>query len=83
MLGELAVLRHGQRTASLIAATHVYCLKTKSDFLERLSPETEAAYHAVLYRFLAELLARRLDAATLKLARAEQMLAELRSGRAS
>ena len=78
MLGELAVLRHGQRTATLIAATHVYCLKTNSDFIDRLSPETESAYYAVLYRFLAELLARRLDEATLKLARAEQMLADAR-----
>lgn len=75
MLGELALLRHGQRTATLIAASQVYCLKTDSNFIERLSPEEANAYWAALYKFLAGLLAKRLDEATLKLARAEQMLA--------
>lgn len=81
MLGELALLRHGQRTATLVAVTHVYCLKMSSDFLERLTPEQSHAYWAALYRFMAGLLARRLEAATLKLARAEQMLAEARKQR--
>lgn len=81
MLGELALLRHGQRTATLVAATHVYCLRLSSDFLERLSPAESHAYWAALYRFLAELLARRLESATLKLARAEQMLADARKHR--
>lgn len=76
ILGELALLRHGQRTATLVAANHVYCLKMSSDFLDHLTPEQSNAYWASLYRFLAELLARRLEKATLKLVRAEQMLAE-------
>lgn len=80
MLGELSLLRKGQRTATLVAATHVYCLKMKSDFLERLSPKETNAYWAALYRFVAELLAQRLEAMTLKLARAEQMLNEIRKG---
>jgi CRP-like cAMP-binding protein len=76
MLGEIALLRDGTRSATLVAESHVYCLKVNQHFLDNLSDTDRNAYYAGMYRFLAELLAQRLDATSQKLARAEQMLAQ-------
>ncbi|MFK5923234.1 MAG: cyclic nucleotide-binding domain-containing protein [Verrucomicrobiota bacterium] len=78
LLGEIALLKEGQRTATIVAETQVYCIKVKQDFLDGLNAEARNAYYAGMYRFLAELLAQRLDASTQKLVRAEQMVEELR-----
>jgi signal-transduction protein with cAMP-binding, CBS, and nucleotidyltransferase domain len=78
LFGEIALLKEGQRTATIIAETHVYCLKVKRNFLDELNAEALNAYYAAMYRFLAELLARRFDTASEKLASAEKMIAELR-----
>jgi len=74
MLGEVALLTDGVRSASLIAENHVYCLRMRSGFLEELTEVERSAYFANLYCFLAKLLAERLDETTAKLAKAEQML---------
>lgn len=78
LFGEIALLKEGQRTATIIAETHVYCLKVKRNFLDELNAEALNAYYAAMYRFLAELLAQRFDTASEKLASAEKMIAELR-----
>jgi CRP-like cAMP-binding protein len=74
LLGEVALLTDGIRSASLVAENHVYCLRMKSGFLDELSDVERSAYYASLYCFLAKLLAERLDETTVKLAKAEQML---------
>lgn len=74
MLGEIALLTDGVRSATLVAENHVYCLRMKSGFLEELSDVERSAYYASLYCFLAKLLAERLDETSIKLAKAEQML---------
>jgi CRP-like cAMP-binding protein len=79
LLGEIALLKDGQRTATIVAVSHVYCLKVKQSFLDGLSSESRNAYYAAMYRFLAELLAQRLDDTSSKLVSAEKMLSELRS----
>jgi len=78
LLGEIALLKEGQRTATIVADSHVYCIKVKQDFLDGLNSEARNAYYAAMYRFLAELLAQRLDASSEKLASAEKLIAELR-----
>ena len=80
VLGEIALLKEGQRTATIVAETQVYCLKVKQQFLDGLDSEARNAYYAAMYRFLAELLAQRLDAASQKLVSAEKMIADMRKG---
>ncbi|MCC6883813.1 MAG: cyclic nucleotide-binding domain-containing protein [Verrucomicrobiales bacterium] len=81
LFGEVALLKDGPRTATLVAEDHVYCLRVKSGFLNTLSLAEQHAFSAILYRFLARLLADRLDKTSIKLARAEQMFAEERAKR--
>jgi CRP-like cAMP-binding protein len=76
LLGEIALLKDGTRSATLVAESHVYCLKVDQQFLDNLSDTDRTAYYAGMYRFLAELLAKRLDTTSQKLARAEQLLAQ-------
>ncbi len=80
VLGEIALLQGSQRTATIVAETQVYCIRVKQQFLDGLSAEARNAYYAAMYRFLAELLAQRLDAASEKLVSAEKMIAEMRKG---
>ncbi len=80
LLGEIALLKEGQRTATIVAETHVYCIRVEQAFLDGLEPEVRNAYYAAMYRFLAELLAQRLDVSTQKLVSAEKMIEELKKG---
>lgn len=76
VLGEIALLKEGHRTATIVAESQVYCIRVKQDFLDGLDPEARNAYYAAMYRFLAELLARRLDTISEKLMEAEKELDE-------
>ena len=79
LLGEIALLKEDhQRTASIVAETQVYCLKVSQAFLDGLSVESRNAYYAAMYRFLAELLAQRLERTSEKLVSVERLLAEAR-----
>ena len=80
LMGEIALLREGQRTATIVAETQVYCIRVKQAFLDGLSSDARNAYYAAMYRFLAELLAQRLDTASQKLVSAEKIIEELRKG---
>jgi len=80
LLGEIALLKEGQRTATIVAETQVYCIKVKQAFLDGLNAESRNAYYAAMYRFLAELLAQRLDDSSKKLVSAEKMIEELKKG---
>ena len=74
---EIALLKEGQRSASIVAESHTYCLKVRQEFLEGLSPEHRSHYYAAMYRFLAELLAQRLEKTSGLLAVVEKELAEV------
>ncbi len=78
LLGEIALLKKGQRSATIIAEDQVYCLKVDPGFLEDLTLQELSSFYAALYRFLAELLAQRLEATSDKLAKAEKRLEALR-----
>lgn len=60
LLGELALLNGKERSATVTSLGRAYCLKIDPHFLETLSKEETNAYYAVLYRFVAMLLAERL-----------------------
>ena len=78
LLGELALLNEtGTRSASLVVErAPCYVLKVDQGFLESLNAESRNAYYAWLYRFLANLLAERLERTSNPLAAAEKRLAE-------
>ncbi|MEM7147029.1 MAG: cyclic nucleotide-binding domain-containing protein [Verrucomicrobiota bacterium] len=72
MLGEISYLRGTPRSATLIAHGRVQCLRLGPGFLEQLSEADQHAYHAALYRFLAGVLADRLEVTSRKLVRMEE-----------
>jgi CRP-like cAMP-binding protein len=75
LLGEISHLRGTPRSATLIAHGKVQCLKVGPEFLEHISEADQHAYHAALYRFLARVLADRLDVTSRKLVHLEQKVA--------
>ena len=72
MLGELRGLTGEARTATVSAATHCFLLRVKQNFIDGLSEQEKSAYYIVLYRFLAEVLAKRLEETSSKLAALEK-----------
>lgn len=81
MLGELALLNGENRSASVVAATHAFCLRVEPKFLSELSDTGRHAFYAVLYRFVAGLLSERLDACSKRLATREDELRQIREGK--
>lgn len=79
LLGELALLNEsGKRSATLVVEqSPCYVLRVDQGFLDGLSIEARNAYYAWLYRFLANLLAERLERTSEFLAASERRLAEL------
>ena len=75
ILGEQALLKR-KRSATVRAKSRVFCLKVDGSFVESLTEEQRLVYQAELYRFLAEILAARLEKTSLRLAEAERILAE-------
>lgn len=76
LLGELAALRGENRSATLTAATRCFLLRVQPEFLDRLSDKQRAAYELVLYRFLCDLLARRLGEASARVSELESKLGD-------
>lgn len=76
LLGEQAALRGESRSASLTAASHCFLLKVKREFLSDLSGRQRTAYELVLYRFLCELLGRRLAETSARVAELEAKLGD-------
>ena len=74
ILGELRSLTGEARTATVSAATHCFLLKVKQNFIDGLSESERSAYYIVLYRFLAEVLAKRLEETSARLAALEKDL---------
>ena len=79
LLGELALLNEGgTRFASIVVeSTPCYLLRVDQGFLDGLDAEARNAYYAWLYRFLANLLAQRLERTSEVLASTEKRLADL------
>ena len=79
LVGELALISDEGRSASVVAALPVYCLKIDPSALAGLSAADRNAYYAAVYRFLARLLAKRLATTSEKLVAAERHAEELQA----
>ena len=79
VFGELALVNHDKRLASVIASTKAVCLAVDQKFLQDIHPrEEDPDFHAALYEFVARLVVRKLEATSKRLAAVEKELRELR-----
>lgn len=76
MLGEMALATEHGRSASMIAASHVFCLKVEPEFLDDLSEADRNGFFAQLYRFVVKLLGERLEESSQRIASLEERLRE-------
>lgn len=92
LFGELSALSDDTRTASVFAIATTWCLEFNPNALQKLLPTDQNACHALLYRYIAQIIAGRLKRTTDELVLAarelditRRKLAELRqnSGRES
>jgi CRP-like cAMP-binding protein len=83
VFGELALVNHDKRLASVIASTKAVCLAVDQKFLQDIHPrEEDPDFHAALYEFVARLVVRKLEATSKRLAEVEKELRELREATA-
>ena len=79
VFGELALVNHDKRLASVIASSKAVCLAVDQKFLQDIHPrEEDPDFHAALYEFVARLVVRKLEATSKRLAEVEKELRELR-----
>jgi CRP-like cAMP-binding protein len=79
VFGELALVNHDKRLASVIASTKAVCLAVDQKFLQDIHPrEEDPDFHAALYEFVARLVVRKLEATSKRLAEVEKELRELK-----
>ena len=79
VFGELALVNHDKRLASVVAATQAVCLAVDQKFLQDIHPrEEDPDFHAALYQFVARLVAKKLDATSRRLAAVEKELKALK-----
>jgi CRP-like cAMP-binding protein len=84
VFGELALVNHDKRLASVIASTKAVCLAVDQKFLQDIHPrEEDPDFHAALYEFVARLVVRKLEATSRRLAEVERELRELREAKAA
>jgi CRP-like cAMP-binding protein len=74
IFGEMGALNSSRRSASAHAITDTVCLATDMFYLEKLTGSEKIAFGYVLYRLLAEILARRLRQTTTALIQAKSRL---------
>ena len=83
VFGELALVNHDKRAASVIASKAAMCLAVDQKFLQDIHPRAEdPAFHASLFEFVARLVAKKLDATSRRLADVEKELLLLKEGHA-
>ena len=83
VFGELALVNHDKRLASVVAATKAVCLAVDQKFLQDIHPrEEDPDFHAALYQFVARLVAKKLDATSRRLAEVEKELRLLKEAAA-
>jgi len=75
IVGEMALVTENPRSASVVAASHVYCLKIEPDFLEKLGEAERAGFFAKLYQFVVKLLGERLEESSRRIAQLEEQVA--------
>lgn len=84
VFGELALVNHDKRAASVIAGGRALCLAVDQKFLQDMHPrEEDPAFHAALFEFVARLVAKKLDATSRRLAEVEKELRALKEERAA
>ena len=85
LIGERALLSEGSgqegavgvsRSATVKAVEHSFCIKVDPKFLDDLTESDRQAYYAVLFRFIAGIMAERLSQANHRIAELEKRLAE-------
>ncbi|MBN8421351.1 MAG: cyclic nucleotide-binding domain-containing protein [Verrucomicrobia bacterium] len=82
VFGELALVNHDKRLASVIASTKAVCLAVDQKFLQDIHPrEEDPDFHAALYEFVARLVVRKLEATSKRLAEVEKELRELKEAK--
>lgn len=79
ILGEQALLKR-RRSATVRARERVFCMKVDGSFVHSLSEAQRLVYEAELYRFLADVLTRRLEATSRRLAELERLVARNAAG---
>lgn len=80
VFGELALVNHDKRLASVVASTKAVCLAVDQKFLQDIHPrEEDPDFHAALYEFVARLVVRKLEATSKRLAEVEKELDQLRA----
>ncbi len=83
VFGELALVNHDKRLASVVAASQAVCLAVDQKFLQDIHPrEEDPDFHAALYQFVARLVAKKLDATSRRLAQVEKELQAMKDAAA-
>ena len=83
VFGELALVNHDKRLASVVAATKAICLAVDQKFLQDIHPrDQDPDFHAALYQFVARLVAKKLDSTSRRLAEVEKELRALKEAAA-
>lgn len=83
VFGELALVNHDKRLASVIASSKAVCLAVDQKFLQDIHPrEEDPDFHAALYEFVARLVVRKLEATSKRLAEVEKELRALKEAQA-
>ena len=84
VFGELALVNHDKRIASVVASANAVCLAVDQKFLQDIHPrEEDPAFHAALFEFVARLIAKKLDTTSRRLATVEKELRELKESNAA
>lgn len=84
VFGELALVNHDKRLASVLASSKAVCLAVDQKFLQDIHPrEEDPDFHAALYEFVARLVVRKLEATSRRLAEVEKELRELKEAQAA
>lgn len=77
IFGEMGIVDHGPRSATVTAKKSVLCLALDGTFIERLKGIDKLAAEALFYRIFSEILAARIREANAKIIKLEDDLTEL------
>ncbi len=79
IFGEIGVLGHADRSASVYAESDTVCLTTDADQINKISGKDQVAFCYLLYRVFAEALAERLRITSEELVKARQEIEQFRT----
>ena len=78
MFGEMSMVDGAARSASVISISETVCLAMDASIMDRVAPEKRDAFHMILYRFIAAVLADRLRQADVEIAHLRKEVDELK-----